>query len=157
MEVLQLHTVLSAISDQTAQVISEARWMRQGFCASILQLDSSICCVTRSADRLLENAQRCQSENASIYASEEPTEMRFTVRDLTDEYEYELTGNSAYNQLTFSVDGAILSVVIDNKQADVVNLAENIAKLARIQQNSKVPARREEQYPASRVTGTRIQ
>jgi hypothetical protein len=83
--------------------------------------------------------------------------VRFKVRDLTDEYEYELTGNSAYNQLTFFVDRAILSVVVANKQADVVNLAENIAKLARIQQNSKVLARREEQYPVSRVTGARIQ
>ena len=152
MEELLFRTVLSAISDQAAQVISEARWMYEGFCASILQLDSSICCVTRSVDRLLENAQRCQSENASIYASEEPTEARFIVRDLTDEYEYELAGNSAYNQLTFLVDGAILSVVVDNKHADVVNLAEDIAKLARIQQDSKVLARLEERYPMSRVT-----
>jgi hypothetical protein len=131
--------------------------MREGFCASILQLDSNICCVTRSADKLLENAQRCQSENASIYASEKPTEVRFRVRDLMDEYEYDLASNSAYSQLTFQVDGAILSVVVDNKQTDVVNLAENIARLARIQQNSKVLARREEQYPMNRVTGARIQ
>ena len=147
MEELLLRTVLSAISGQAAQVISEARWMREGFCASILQLDSSICCVTRSANTLLENAQRCQSENASIYASENPTGQRFTVRDLTDEYEYELACNSAYNQLTFPVDGAILSVVVDNKQAGVVNLAENIAKLTRIEQNSKALTRREEHCP----------
>lgn len=106
--------------------------MRESFCASILQLDSSICCVTRSADGFLENAQRCQPENASIYSNEAPTEVRFRVKDLTDEYEYELTGNSAFNQFTFPINGAILSVVVD-KQADIVNLAENIAKFTRIQ------------------------
>ena len=111
--------------------------MREGFCTSILQLDNSICCVTRSADGLLENAQRCQPENASIYSNEAPTEVRFRVKDLMDEYEYELTGNSAYNQLTFSINGAILSVVVD-KQADVVNLAENIAKFTRIQTELEV-------------------
>jgi len=130
--------------------------MHEGFCASILQLDSNICCVTRSADRLLENAQRCQPENASIYSSEKPLGVRFRVTDLMDEYEYELASNSAYNQLTFPMDGGILSVVIDNKRVDVVNLAENIAKLARIQQHPKLVGR-EEQYPLNRVTGTRIQ
>ena len=130
--------------------------MQESFCASILQLDSSICCVTRSADGLLENAQRCQPANASIYSSEKPTEVRFRVTDLTDEYEYELAGNAAYNQLTFPIDGATLSVVIDNKQVDVIDLAENIAKLARIQQNSKILAGREEQYPLSRARGARI-
>ena len=130
--------------------------MNEGFCASILQLDRNICCVTRSAEKLLENAQRCQPENASIYSSEKPTEVRFKVTDLTDGYEYELAGNSTYNQLTFPIDGATLSVVIDNKQVDVVNLAENITKLARIQQNLKLLAGREEQYPLSRVTRARI-
>ena len=128
--------------------------MNEGICASILQLDSGICCVTRSADRLLENAQRCQSENASIYSGERPTELNFKVTDLTDEYEYELAGNSAYNQLTFAVDGAVLSVVVDNKQVDVVNLAENIAKLARIQQNQSVLTSNE-QYPLNRISGAR--
>ncbi|MGD0423940.1 MAG: hypothetical protein ABSA92_10850 [Candidatus Bathyarchaeia archaeon] len=119
--------------------------MREGFCASILRLDSSICCVTRSADGLLENAQRCQPENESIYSNEAPTEVRFRVKSLTDECEYELTGNSAYNQLTFPMNGALLSVVVD-KQADIVNLAENIAKFTRTQQDSKLPSVREE-YP----------
>jgi len=114
--------------------------MREGFCASILQLDSNICCVTRSADGLLENAQRCQPENASFYSNEAPTEVRFRVKDLTDEYEYELTGNSAYNQLTFHINGAILSVVVD-KQADIVNLAENIAKFTRFQTELEVAGR----------------
>ena len=132
--------------------------MHEGICASILQLDNSICCVTRSADKLLENAQRCQPENASIYSSEKPTDVRFRVTDLTDEYEYELASNSAYDQLTFPIDGAILSVVIDSKHVDVVNLAENIAKLARIQQNIAKPvAGRQEQYPLSRIAGARIQ
>ena len=130
--------------------------MREDFCTSILQLDSSVCCVTRSADGLLENAQRCQPENASIYSNEEPTEIRFRVNDVMDEYEYELTGNSAYNQLTFLVDRAILSVVVDNKQADVVNLAENIAKFARIQQNSKPLVGSEENHPLSCVREVRI-
>jgi len=128
--------------------------MNEGICASILQLNNGICCVTRSADRLLENAQRCQSENASIYSGEKPTEVTFRVTDLTDEYEYELSGNSAYNQLTFPVDGAVLSVVVDNKQVDVVELAENIAKLARIQQNQPLITDRE-QYAMNRVTGAR--
>ena len=114
--------------------------MREGFCASILQLDSSICCVTRSADGLLENAQRCQPESESIYSNEAPTEVRFRVKSLTDEYEYELTGNSAYNQLTFPTNGAVLSVVVD-KQADIVNLAENIAKFTRIQTELEVSGR----------------
>ncbi len=120
--------------------------MREGFCASILRLNSSICCVTRSADGLLENAQRCQPENESIYSNEAPTEVRFRVKSLTDECEYDLTGNSAYNQLTFPMNGAILSVVVD-KQTDIVNLAENIAKFTRTQQDSKLPSVREEQYP----------
>lgn len=130
--------------------------MRESFCASILQLDRSICCVTRSAEGLLENSQRCQPENESIYSNEAPTQVRFMVKSLTDEYEYELTGNSAYSQLTFSIDGGILSVVVE-KQADIVNLAENIAKFIRIQQNLKLPAGREEQYPLSRVTAARTQ
>jgi len=128
--------------------------MNEGICASILQLNNGICCVTRSADRLLENAQRCQSENASIYSGEKSTEVTFRVTDLTDEYEYELAGNSAYNQLTFPVDGAVLSVVVDNKQVDVVELAENIAKLARIQQNQPLITD-SEQYAMNRVTGAR--
>jgi hypothetical protein len=78
------------------------------------------------------------------------------VRDLTDGYHYELTGNPSYYQLTFFINEEILSVVIDNTQVDIVNLAENIAKLARIQQNAKVLARREEQYPVNRVTEARI-
>jgi len=153
-EELLFRTIVSTISDQATEVISETIWMNEGICASILQLDSGICCVTRSADRLLENAQRCQSENASIYSGERPTELNFKVTDLTDEYEYELAGNSAYNQLTFAVDGAVLSVVVDNKQVDVVNLAENIAKLARIQQNQSVLTSNE-QYPLNRITGAR--
>jgi len=153
-EELLFRTILSTISDQATEVISETIWMNEGICASILQLNNGICCVTRSADRLLENAQRCQSENASIYSGERPTEVNFKVTDLTDEYEYELAGNSAYNQLTFAVDGAVLSVVVDNKQVDVVNLAENIAKLARIQQNQPVLTSNE-QYPLNRITGAR--
>ena len=152
MEELLFRAVVSTISGQAAEVISEAKWMNEGICASILQLDSGICCATRSADKLLENAQRCQSENASIYSGERPTEVNFRVTDLTDEYEYELAGNSAYNQLTFPVDGAVLSVVVDNKQVDVVNLAESIAKLARIQQNQPILTS-SEQYPLNRVTG----
>lgn len=130
--------------------------MREGFCASLLQMDASICCVTRSTDRLLENAQRCQPENQNIYANEEPNATRFKVTDLTDGYQYELTGNRSYYQLTFPLSGDILSVVIDNKQADVVNLAESIAKFARIQQDSKVLVRREEQYAVHRVAEARI-
>ena len=64
------------------------------------------------------------------------------MKSLTNEYEYELTGNSAYNQLTFPTNGAILSVVVD-KQADIVNLAENIAKFTRTEQDSKLPSVRE--------------
>jgi len=126
--------------------------MRDGFCASILQLDRSICCVTRSANGLLENAQRCQPENESIYLNEAPTDIRFKVKDLTEAFEYELAGNSAYNQLTFRVNGAVLSVVVD-KKADIVNLAERVAKYSRIQ-NSKLEAKREEQYPLNHVMGT---
>jgi len=151
---LLVRAVVSTISDQATEVISEAILMNDGICASILRLDSGICCATRSADRLLENAQRCQSENANIYSGERPTAVNFKVTDLTDEYEYELAGNSAYNQLTFSVDGAVLSVVVDNEQVDVVNLAENIAKLARIQQNQSVLSSNE-QYPLNRVTRVR--
>jgi hypothetical protein len=127
--------------------------MSEGFCASILQLDNSICCVTCSDGRLLENAQRCQSENASIYSGEVLAELRFRVKDLMDECEYVLTGNSAYDQLTFPIDGAILSVVVD-KHADIVNLAENIAKFARIQLSSKLSEHNEE-YALSAVTGAR--
>ena len=130
--------------------------MPNGFCASILQLDSGIYCVTRSADGLLENAQRCQPENESIYSNEAPTEIRLRVTSLADEYEYELTGNSAYNQLTFRIDGAILSVVVD-KKANIVDLAEKIAKFSRIQQKLKPSAGREEQYPLNRVIGVRTQ
>jgi hypothetical protein len=128
--------------------------MREGFCASILQMDASIYCVTRSADRFLENAQRCQSENHNIFANEEPNAIKFRLTDLVDGYQYELASNRSYYQLTFPVSGDILSVVID-KQADVVNLAERIVKFARIQQDSKVPARRE-LYPVHRVTEARI-
>ena len=128
--------------------------MHEGFCASILQLDNSICCVTRSDGRLLENAQRCQPENASIYSGEVLAEVRFRVKDLMDEYEYVLTSNSAYDQLTFPVDGAILSVVVD-KHADVVDLAENIAKFARIQLSTKFLSEHNEQYALSAVTGVR--
>jgi len=130
--------------------------MPNGFCASILQLDSGIYCVTRSADGLLENAQRCQPENESIYSNEAPTEIRLRVTSLADEYEYELTGNSAYNQLTFRIDGAILSVVVD-KKANIVDLAEKIAKFSRIQQKLKPSTGREEQYPLNRVIGVRTQ
>jgi hypothetical protein len=129
--------------------------MREGFCASILQMDASICCVTRTADRLLENAQRCQSEDHSIFANEEPNAMRFRVTDFMDGYQYELAVHPSYYQLTFPVSDNILSVVID-KQADVVNLAKRIAKFARIQQDSKVLTLREEQYPVHRVTEARI-
>jgi hypothetical protein len=128
--------------------------MPESFCASILQLNPNILSVTRSTDRLLENAQRCLPENDNAYISEEPNEARFKVRDLTDGYQYELTGNSPYYELKFFINEDILSVVIDKTQVDVVNLAENIAKLARIQQNAKVLARREEQYPVNRVMET---
>lgn len=155
MEELLFRAVLSTISNKTTQVISEETRMREGFCAAILQLDPNICCVTRSTDKLLENAQRCQPENDNAYVSEEPNEVRFKVRDLTDGYHYELTGNPSYYQLTFFINEEILSVVIDNTQVDIIHLAENIAKLARIQQNAKVLARREEQYPVNRITEAR--
>jgi hypothetical protein len=130
--------------------------MREGICTSILRLNSAICCVTRSADGLLENAQRCQPENESIYSNEAPTEIRFKVKDFADDYEYDLTGNSAYDQLTFSIDGSTLSVVVA-KQADIVNLAESIVKFIRTQQNLRPRVERELQYPLSRVTGPRTQ
>jgi hypothetical protein len=130
--------------------------MREGICTSILQLDSNICCVTRSTDKLLENAQRCQSEDDNVYVSEEPNEIRFKVRDLTDGYQYELTGNPSYYQLTFFINEEVLSVVINSTQVDIVRLAENIAKFIRIQQNTKVLARREEQYPMNRITESPI-
>ena len=112
--------------------------MRESFCASILQLNPSICSVTRSTDRLLENAQRCQYEGDNAYLNEEPNETVFRVTDLTDGYQYELTGNASCCQLRFHINDAIISVVIDDTQVDVANLAENIVKLARVQQNSKV-------------------
>jgi len=125
----------------------------QSSCASILRLDSSICCVTRSADGLLENAQRCQPENESIYSNEAPTDVSFKVTSLTDGYEYYLTGNSAYNQLTFPMSGAVLSVVLE-KHADAVNLAGKIAKFTKTQNLNQL-LEGPEKYPLSPIAEAR--
>ena len=93
--------------------------MRGGFCASILQLDPGICCVTRSATQLLENAQRCRYEGEYASISEEQ-QLRFHVTDLSDEYQYEFTGDESYYQITFLNNEDRLSVVVDNGQVDVV-------------------------------------
>ena len=78
--------------------------------------------------------------------------MKYRVRDLIDGYDYELSSNRSYYQLTFPMNAGILSVVIGNVEiVDVVNIADSIARFARIKQNSNGP-RREEQYLMNGLT-----
>jgi hypothetical protein len=115
---------------QAVWVVEEEDKMTENFCSSIIQLDTHICSVTRTTDRLLENAQRCQCEDECTSMSKEPSQLRFSVRDLTERYQYELTSNSSFHQLTFSIGDEHLTVLVSNRHVDVVNLADRIAELA---------------------------
>jgi len=116
--------------------------MREGLCESILQLDPNIRSVTRATDRLLENVQRCQYDDENVYPDEEPNETMFKVTHRTEGYRYELTGNASYCQLRFPINDNIISVIMDGMEVDVASLAENIVRLARIQQNPEAVAER---------------
>jgi len=125
--------------------------MRDDFCASILRLDPGICCVTRSTTELLENAQRCRYEGEYASISEEQ-QLRFHVSDLSDEYQYEFTGNESYYQITFLNNEDRLSVVVDNGQVDVVYLADDIARLVAIQESSRAISQSDERYPVIQIS-----
>jgi hypothetical protein len=142
--------MLPAISKQTTPLVAGEIAMRDGFCASILQLDPGICSVTQSTAHLLENAQRCRYEGQYPSISSEQ-ETKFYVTDLADGYHYEFTGSESYYQITFLNKEGKLSVAVDNGQVDVVYLADDIAKLIAIQESSRQLPQNEAQYPVIRT------
>jgi uncharacterized protein YheU (UPF0270 family) len=129
---------------EATPIVQEEHTLTENFCASIIQLDSNICSVTRTIDQSLENAQRCWYEDDCTSVSEELGQLSFVVRDLTERYQYELTSNQSYHQLKFSMNHGHLTVLVNNPHVDVVNLADRIAELAYRDQTMSAIIRKEQ-------------
>jgi len=154
MEELLLSSMLPAVPKQ-ATSLAGGITMQARFCASILQLDPGICCVTQSTTELLENVQRCRYESEYTQVSEEQ-QLRFHITDLSIGYQYEFAGNESYYQITFLNNDDKLTVVVDNKQIDMVYLADDISKFVAIQESSRAISQSEKQFPVIRTATPRL-